>query len=111
MEKDQGITNFSGSITNLTYSAGGDFDIGITVINENGGVVGYEMGNREYVIEKAIHISPPEVLLTIRTNNLMTGLAWMGIGLALLIPGLNGLITILHYYTQEKQKPAKEQKE
>ena len=99
-----GITHFSGSIENLTYSSGGDFDIGITIINEDGAVIGYEMGNRQYAIEKAIHVSPPEALLTIRNNNLMTGLAWMGVGLALLISGLNGLITmILQYHTQERR--------
>lgn len=62
------------------------------------------MGNRQYAIEKAIHVSPPEALLTIRNNNLMTGLAWMGIGLALLIPCLNGLIImILQHHTQERR--------
>jgi len=99
-----GITHFSGSIENLIYSSGGEFDIGITIINENNGIIGYETGNRQYTINKAIRVSPPEVLLTIRNNNLMTGLAWVAIGLALLMSGLNGLITMmLQYQTQERR--------
>ena len=89
-----GITKFSGNVPNLTYLIGGTFDIGITIFRDDGSVVGYGMGNKSYAIDEVIHISPPEVLLTIKNNNLMAGLAWVGIALAFLALAL-GLISLI----------------
>ena len=88
-------TTFSGSIKNLTYNSGGDFDVGITVTHKDGTVIGYGISDMRYVIKQAIHISPPEVLIQIKAGNQRIGLAWTAIGLPFLIAGLTGLINLL----------------
>lgn len=84
------ISHFSGGLS-LTYPAGGDFDIGITIIRSDGGVAGYEMGNRQSAIKGAIHISPPEALYSIRNYNRTAGLALLALGLTFVLHGINGL--------------------
>jgi hypothetical protein len=50
------------ALNRITYCSGGKFDIGIMVNKAEGGIVGYEMGDREFAIKNAIEISPPGVL-------------------------------------------------
>jgi len=88
-------TTFAGKIQNLTYRCGGEFDIGITVTYKNGKVVGYGVGNTNFVLKKAIKISPPEALIQLRNSNLTLGLSWMAVGLTLIAIGLSGLIDLL----------------
>ena len=87
------ISTFSGSLENLVYPSGGQFDIGITA-NTNNGVVGYGLGDTSYLVEDIITISPPETLLQMQSNSIMTGLGWIGIGIPFF---LGGLIEILGY--------------
>ena len=91
-------STFSGSLENLTYSTGGKFDIGITVNKADGGVIGYGMSDLSYVLTDVIEVSPPETLLQIKNNNIMSGLAWIGIGLPFLIAGLTGILEIFKHY-------------
>ena len=79
---------FSGSIQNLTYSVGGLFDIGVTVAQLDSGVVGYDMGDTSYVLQNVIQISPPETMLQIRSNYILTGLGWIGVGLSPLLAAI-----------------------
>jgi len=92
-------STFSGSLQNLTYSSGGKFDIGITIIKADGSVIGYGVGDLSYVLKDAIEISPPEVSLQIKNSNIMTGLAWIGVGLPFLVAGLTGLLDIIKHFT------------
>lgn len=91
-------SRFRGIIQKLTYPTGGTFDIGITLTNRDGSVVGYGMTDLSYVIKDAIAVSPPEVLRQIESNNIMTGLGYIGIGIAPLIAGLVGLLEILKHF-------------
>lgn len=91
-------STFSGSLRDLTYSTGGTFDIGITINKADGGVIGYGMSDLSYVLKEVIEISPPETLLQIKNNNIMSGLAWIGISLPFLIAGLTGLLEIFKHY-------------
>lgn len=91
-------STFSGSLQKLMYSTGGKFDIGITVYKADGGVIGYGMSDLSYVLKDVIEISPPETLLQIKNNNIMSGLAWIGIGLPFLIAGLTGFLEIFKHY-------------
>jgi len=91
-------STFSGSLQYLTYSAGGKFDIGITIFKADGSVIGYGMSDLSYVLKDAIEISPPEVQLQIKNSNIMTGLGWIGIGLPFLIAGLTGFLEIIKYF-------------
>jgi len=65
--------------------------MGITLIKADGGVIGYEMGDREYAIKEAINVSPPETLIQLRNANIMRGLGFIAIGLPLLMAGLDFL--------------------
>ncbi|MHC4183743.1 MAG: hypothetical protein ACYSR0_10365 [Planctomycetota bacterium] len=87
---------FEGNINDVIYSSGGDFDIGLTVKKEGELLKGYLMGDNDYVIREAIHISPYESMISIETNRIMIGLSWIGIGIALLIAGLSGFLNILN---------------
>jgi hypothetical protein len=89
------LTTFAGTIQNLTYTTGGDFDIGITITDQDGRVIGYGMGNRDYALKNAIKISPPEALIQLRNSRLTTGLTYTAIGLTLIAVGLTGLIGLL----------------
>jgi len=88
-------TTFAGKIRNLTYKCGGEFDIGITVTYQDGRVVGYGVGNIDFVIKNAVKISPPEVLIQLRNSNLTLGLSWIATGLTLIGVGLSGLINFI----------------
>lgn len=90
---------FSGEFQNLTYNVGGDFSIGVTVTQSDGNVVGYGLGDTSYIIDNAITISPPETLLQIESNNILTGLGWIGIGVSPLIAGLAILVEFVKPYT------------
>lgn len=79
---------FSGSIQNLTYSVGGQFSIGITIFQSDGGVIGYDMGDTSYVLQNVIEVSPPETLLQIKSNYISVGLGWIGIGVSPLLAGI-----------------------
>ena len=91
-------STFSGSLQNLTYNLGGKFDIGITITKRDGGVIGYGMSDLSYRIQDAIEVSPPETLIQIKNNNIMTGLGWIGIGLPFLIAALTGWLEILKHF-------------
>ncbi len=88
-------STFSGSLQNLTYTSGGEFDIGITITKGDGEIIGYGTGDTSYMLKEAIDISPPETLLQIENNNIMKGLGWVGISLPFLIAGLNGILNII----------------
>lgn len=75
---------FIGKKENLTYGIGGDYDIGFTLNVEKGGVIGWEMGDRSYVIKDAVHISPPEALISLNNNNIMMGISKIGLALAII---------------------------
>jgi hypothetical protein len=79
---------FSGSIQNLTYSVGGQFSIAVTVTQANGTVVGYDMGDTSYILQNVIEVSPPETMLQIQSNYILTGLGWIGIGLSPLLASI-----------------------
>lgn len=83
------ISYFSGNLQ-LTYPEGGNFDIGIS-FDRGRGNEGYEFGNRQSAIKGAIPILSPDILYSINNSNIMTGLAWLGIGLTLILPGLINL--------------------
>lgn len=85
------ITTFSGKTDNLVFGSGGNFDIGITLQRNNGGIIGYETGMRDYKIDDAIYISPREVLTGFRTNNILIGLAFLAIGISLITFGFGNL--------------------
>ena len=87
---------FEGSINDVIYTSSGDFDIGVTVRKDGEFFKGYLVGDKEYIIEDAIHISPHENMISLKTNQIMVGLSWLGIGIALLIAGLNGFLGILN---------------
>jgi hypothetical protein len=92
------FSRFQGTIQNLTYTTGGTFDIGVTLKKRDGGVVGYGMSDLSYVIDDVISISPPEVLKQIENNNIMTGLGYIGIGVAPLVAGLVGILEIFKHF-------------
>ena len=99
------ISTFSAYNKNLTYNQGGKFDIGITITKENGEVIGYELGNRNYVLNDVMQISPPEILISIKNNNLILGLTNIGLGLALLGIGSSILFILLnHFLTQQSNE-------
>lgn len=93
----------------LTYSTGGSFGVGITVTKNDGGVVGYEMGDDRYLVADIIDVSPPEILHTIKNNNLLTGLAWLGVALTIFTIGSAALIAPAArrniYITREAREP------
>jgi len=91
-------STFSGELQNLTYSAGGEFSIGVTIFLSSGAVEGYGLGDTSYVIDNALTISPPETLLQIESNNILTGLGWIGIGISLFVPGLVILVELIKPY-------------
>lgn len=78
-----GYPTFSGAFHNLTYSVGGEFSIGVTITQSDGGVVGYGLGDSSYVLNNVISISPSETLFQIESNNILVGLGWIGVGAAL----------------------------
>ncbi len=89
-----GIVHFTGEVTRLVYSQGGNFDIGITIQLKGSGLIGYEMGQRDdYRIAAGIYIAPPETLLAMRSNNLMVGIAWVAAGISLFIPALMRILS------------------
>lgn len=92
------LTTFAGSKQNLTYTYGGEFDIGITVTYQDGRVEGYGLGNTDFALKKAMRISPPEVLVQLKNNNLTLGLTYTAVGLTLLAIGLAGLIDFFIRY-------------
>jgi hypothetical protein len=91
-------SRFQGTIQNLTYTTGGTFGIGVTITRRDGGVVGYGMTDLSYIIEDVITISPPEALKQIENNNIMTGLGYIGIGVAPLVAGLVGILEIFKHF-------------
>ena len=92
------FSTFSGLLQNVTYPAGGKFDVGLTIVKRDGGVIGYGMSDLSYVLKEAMEVSPPEVLLQIKNNNSITGLSYIGIGVAPLIAGLVGISEILKHF-------------
>jgi len=88
-------TSFSGSLKNVIYSSGGIFDIGVTINKADGGIIGYEMGDRNFAIKNAIEISPPEVLIQLENANIMKSLGYIGVSIPFLIAGINALMEIL----------------
>jgi len=91
-------TSFSGTIRNVVYGAGGTFDIGITLTEATGKVIGYEMGDRNFAIKNAVNVSPPEVLFQLENSNVMRGLAYIGTAIPFIIAGLEALMEIFKRY-------------
>jgi len=92
-------STFSGELSNLTYSVGGEFSIGIEITESNGAIVGYwHDEDTSYMINNVMTISPPETLLQIESNNILTGLGWIGVGVSPLIAGLVILIEFVKPY-------------
>jgi hypothetical protein len=94
---------FSGSLNNLTYSVGGKYSIGLTVHLKDGEVVGYGLGDTNYVLSDYIEVAPPETLLQIQDNNIMVGLTYVGIGLAPFIAGLLLFIEFLKPFARGRR--------
>lgn len=92
------LTTFAGSIQNLEYTSGGEFDIGITITDQNGTVTGYGVGNTDFALKNAMRISPPEALVQLRNSRVTTGLTYAVIGLTSIAVGLAGLIDLLIKY-------------
>jgi hypothetical protein len=92
------LTTFAGSKQNLTYTTGGEFDIGITVTYQDGRVIGYGLGNIDFALKKAIRISPPEALVQLRNGNYTLGLAYAAVGLTLVAVGLTAVLDIVIKY-------------
>jgi len=97
-------STFSGSLENLNYSTGGTFDIGVTPSTNSSGVIGYGMSDTSFVLKDAIEVSPPETTLQIKSNNIMSGLGWIGIGFPFLLAGLAGMMEIIKHYAFENEK-------
>jgi hypothetical protein len=95
-------STFSGSISNLTYSVGGKYSIGITVMPREGGVFGYGVGDTNYVLNDYIEVAPSETVLQIQNNNIMVGLSYVGIGLAPFLAGLLLFIEFLKPFTHKR---------
>jgi hypothetical protein len=92
------FSTFSGSIKNVTYAVGGKFDVGLTFIGRNGIPVGYGMSDISYALNDVLEISPPEVKLQIKSNNLTTGLSYIAVGIAILFVAINGFMEIMKHY-------------
>jgi len=92
----KGTTNFSGEITKLVYHSGGDYSIGVMI----GGHPKMTTVPPDFETRPLIHILPVETQLSIRTNQLMTGLAWLAIGITLLLPGITTLLDNLEDIAQ-----------
>lgn len=95
--------NFSGVFENLSYPIGGKFGIGVTITLSNGNVVGYGIGNTNYVIKDYIEVAPLETRYQIQNNYIMTGLGWIGIGITILLSGV-ALIIELNPFSDSKNK-------
>jgi len=92
-------STFSGELKNLTYSIGGEFSIGVTITESNDAIVGYRHDeDTSYMINNVMTISPPETLLQIESNNILTGLGWIGVGVSPLIAGLAILVEFVKPY-------------
>lgn len=91
----ESLTTFAGSIQDVTYTTGGEFNIGITITREDGGVEGYGMGNTNFALKQIMKISRPEALIQLRNSRVTTGLTYATVGLALLAVGLVGLIDLM----------------
>jgi hypothetical protein len=88
------LTTFAGNKSNLVFTYGGEFDVGITLTNRDGSVEGYGVGNTDFALKGAIHISPPEALNHVISNNLTLGLTYVAVGLALIAVGVAGLFDL-----------------
>lgn len=95
---------FSGSIYNLTYPVGGKYSIGVTILPNDGAVVGYGLGDTNYVLNDYIEVAPTETLLQIQNNNIMVGLTYVGIGLAPFLAGLLLFIEFLKPFAGSKKR-------
>ena len=87
--------SFSGEKDNVRYDDSGSFGIGFSLVTTSGTRLGYDYGDQGYEIPNVINISPPENLLTIQSNNLIIGLAWITIAVAFLLSGLSAFIDCL----------------
>ncbi len=72
----------------ITYHTSGNFPIQVIVSTKTGNPKSYSFNNK-------ISISPPETLLTIESNNLIIGLAWLTVAVPFLITGLSGVLDLL----------------
>jgi hypothetical protein len=88
------LTTFAGSIKNVTYTNGGEFDIGITITNKDGAVRGYGMGDTSFALKNAIRISPPEALIQLRNGRISMGLTYVAVGLTFVVVSMTGLISL-----------------
>lgn len=95
-----GTATFSGSMENLTYATGGKFDIKFSLGKRTSEGVAYngQDPSYSYVLAEAVEVSPPEVLLQIKNNNLLTGLSYIAIGVAPLVAGFVGILEILKQF-------------
>jgi hypothetical protein len=90
IDNDNAVT-FSGNAT-LLYYQGGNFDIGFTYRGKNLKTEGYENQQKGYKISGAVPVSPPENLLTMKTNQLMIGISWIAIAISIIIPVLTKIL-------------------
>jgi hypothetical protein len=92
--ENNSLTTFAGSIGNVTYTNGGQFDIGITITTKDGAVIGYGMGDTSFALKNAIQISPPEALIQLRNGRISMGLTYVAVGLTFIVVGMTGLIDL-----------------
>ena len=95
-----GLATFSGHIDDLVYPSGGDFDVEITVSTEQG-VIGHGIGDRRYALLDVVTVSPPEVLIAIRNGDVMTGLAYIAVGISLLSFLIGVMIILIGTHRRE----------
>lgn len=84
--------SLKGKLTNISYNSGGLFDIGVIITPNNFKVFSLDP---DYLKEDVINIAPPETKIAIKSNNILIGLAWLAVGISLLIPVLIEFLRLL----------------
>lgn len=81
------IASFSGKKSGLVYNGTGNFEAIVSVSTKN------EQDSFDQTISDVIYVSPPEREFEIKSNNLTLGVSWVAVVIAMLIPGLQTLLS------------------